>query len=163
MAISPYGPSSAVGIIASASFTPAAAAYTAGDILGVAQQFAFTFANGNEVPTGALIRITGSILKIDHTDLVSSEGAYTLQLYNVTPPSARADNAAWTVATGDLAAYVGSIALGTPVDVGQLFVRATPSLDIKLASTSLWGELTNAGTMTPTAVARQVTLIGVVL
>lgn len=45
------------GITASASFTPAAAAYGALDILSVAQQFSFTFANGVAVPSGSLVRI----------------------------------------------------------------------------------------------------------
>lgn len=153
------------GITASASFTPAAAAYTALDIMDVAKEFAFTYADGTTIPAGSLIRVLTSIIKIDITALQASEAAYALQCYSVTPPSAQADNAAWTLASADLSAYRGSIALGTPVDLGAALYVKTPNidLDIKLTTSSLWGVLQTIAGFTAAAVVRQVLLYGVVL
>jgi hypothetical protein len=153
------------GITSSASFIPAAAAYSAGDIISVAQEFAFTYADGTPIRSGALIRILTTIIKIDVTALQASEAAYSLALYSVTPPSAQADNAAWTLASADLSSYRGSISLGTPVDLGAALYVKTPNVDIdvKLTGTSLFGELLTVAGFTATAVARQVLLYGVEL
>lgn len=153
------------GITATASFTPTATAYSALDIMDVAKEFAFTYADGTAIPAGSLIRILTVIMKIDATALQTSEAAYALQCYNVTPPSAQADNAAWTLASADLTAHRGSISLGTPVDLGAALYIKTPlvDIDIKLTTSSLWGELQTVAGFTPTAVARQVLLYGIVL
>jgi hypothetical protein len=154
------------GVSASAQFMPAAAAYSAGDIVSVAQEFAFTFADGSPVPAGSLIRILSSVLKINQTALQASETSYSLALYSVTPPSAQADNAAWTLATGDLASYRDTLLLGTPVDLGSacyIKTQLTDKQDVKLSGTSLFGELITAGAPTFNAVAREVFLYGVVL
>lgn len=153
------------GITATASFTPAGAAYSAADIMDVAKEFAFTYSNGAAIPSGSLIRILSTVMKIDVTALQASEAAYTLQCYGVTPPSAQADNAAWTLASGDLTAYKGSISLGTPVDLGAaLYIKSAGiDLDIKLTGTSLFAELQTVAGFTATAVARQISLYGVVL
>ncbi|OWK18315.1 hypothetical protein AJ88_03810 [Mesorhizobium amorphae CCBAU 01583] len=83
-------PSSAhSAITASASFTPAAAAYGAGDIMDVAKQLSFVDRNGIAVPAGSLIRILTSIVKIDVTAVPAGQTSYTLQTYSVTPPSDR--------------------------------------------------------------------------
>lgn len=155
------------GIAASASFMPAAAAYSANDVMGAAAEFAFTFGDGSPIPKGSLIRILTTIVKIDATALQASEAGYALQCYSVTQPSAQADNDAWSLASGDLAAYRGAIALGTPVDLGGALYIKTPlvDLDIKLGadSSSLWGRLQTLAGFTATAVARQVLLYGLVL
>lgn len=156
---------SPIGCVASASFTPAAGAYGAGDIMDVAKEFAFTYANGLAIPAGSIIRITDIVFKIDATALQASEGAYTLYTYNATPPSAQADNDAWTLASADLSAYRRALSLGTPVDLGSALVVIQQSVDINimLTTSSLWGRLVTTPAFTPTAVARQVMLIGVVL
>jgi hypothetical protein len=154
------------GIKGSASFTPTAASYTAVDSISTVKEFKFEVAqNGLAVPAGSLIRITTSELKIDHTALVAAEGAYTLHLYTATPPSAFADNAAWTLTSADLPFYAGAVAVGTPVDLGAgLYLKVgTHVLDVTMTSSSLFGYLVNAGTMTPTAVARQITLLGYIV
>lgn len=157
------------GIYATASFTPAAAAYAAGDIMSTAKEFKFKYADDSPVAPGSLIRIYSTILRIDTTALQASEAAYTLPLYNITPPSAQADNAAWALASADLPYYEGKLALGTPVDEGAaLYVKTqlTANQDMRLTlatGTSLFGELITVAGFTATAVARQVTLIGVVL
>ena len=156
---------SPIGCVASASFTPAASAYGAGDIFDVSKEFAFTYANGNAIPAGSLIRILDTILKIDATAVQASEAAYTLQAYSATQPSGQADNDAWTLASGDLSAYSGSISLGTPADLGgALYIKQSNiDVDIKLSTSSLWGRLITVAGFTPTAVARQVFLRAVVL
>lgn len=163
---------SGAGIVASASFTPAAAAYSAGDIMSVAQQFLFTYADGSAIPSGALIRILTTVMKIDVTAVPSGQTSYSLQAYSVTPPSAQADNDAWTLASADLTSYRGSIALGTPLDLGAACyvksqcidaVTGLPGIDVKLTASSLFGELVTTGGFTATAVARQIFLYGVIL
>lgn len=156
------------GIIGTVLFTPAAAAYGAADIIGVAQKIAFTYADGvTPIPPSSIVRITAAILKIDQTAIISGETSYSLALYNDTPPSARADNDVWTLASADLSSYRGTIALGTPVDAGAAcYVRIDGiNMDIKLKSgaTSLYAELVTAGAFTATAVARQISLYGVVV
>lgn len=160
-----FTPIAPAGVSASASFTPAAAAYGAGDLMSVAQALAFTFADGSAIPTASLVRILTTTLKIDVTSVPSGQTSYTLHLYSVTPPSAQADNGAWTLASGDLASYMGSINLGTPVDLGAaLYVKAQyVDFDLRLAGTSVYGVLVTAGAHTAAAVARQVRLHGVVL
>lgn len=157
------------GIVASASFTPAAAAYGAADVMSTAKEFVFTFADsGLAIPAGSLIRVTTSVLRIDQTALQASEAAYSLALYNVTPPSAQADNDAWALASADLSAYLGTLGLGTPVDAGAAsFIQTQPTdkQDYLLASgkTSLFGALITVAGFTATAVARQVKLYGYIV
>lgn len=154
------------GCYATASFTPSASAYGALDIIDAAQELAFTYADGTAVPTGSIIRILQSTLRIDQTALQASEGAYSLKLYSVTPPSAQADNDAWTLASADLTAYRGSLALGTPVDEGAAsFIKTqlSDTQDYRLTGTSLFARLVTTPAFTPGAVDRQVTLVGMVI
>lgn len=157
------------GLTASASFTPSAAAYGAGDVMGTtpAVELSFVDRNGVAVPAGSTIRILTATTKIDITAVPSGQTSYTLHLYSVTPPSAQADNDAWTLASGDLPSYLGSIALGTPVDLGAaLYVRAGDlNMDIKLdaGKTSVFGVLVTVGAHTAAATARQIALRAVVL
>lgn len=147
---------------ASASFTPTAAAYGAGDLMDVAKPFALVGPDGNPITAGAPVRIQTSVLRIDQTGLQASEAAYTLHLYSRTPPSAQADNAAWTLASGDLPYYLGSLAIGTPVDLGAACFVRTGGLDtdIKTVASTVWGVLVTVAGFTATAVARQVDLMG---
>ncbi|WP_407122755.1 hypothetical protein [Bradyrhizobium sp. STM 3561] len=151
---------------ASASFTPSAASYTAGNIIDTAKEFVFADRLGRLVPPGSLIRMLSSIVKIDASAVISGEGAYTAHTYSVTPPSARANNTAWARASGDLSAYRGSLALGAPVAAGgTCYVKTqfTDSQDFELSGSSLFVELVNAGTFTAAAVARQIWLYGFIV
>lgn len=162
----PYQGGDSSGVIATASFTPTAAAYSANDIMGASVEFDFTYAaSGLAVPNTAMIRILTAITRIDATELQASEGAYQLQCYAVTQPSAQADNDAWTLASGDLASYRGVVGLGTPVDLGAAcYVRSQGvDQDVRLATGSMWARLQTLAAFTPTAVARQITLYGIVL
>lgn len=165
-----YGPTfpmplAGAGVVAIASFTPVAEAYSAGDTISVAQEFEFTLANGLAVPAGTRIRILTSEIKIDATAIISGETSYTLHGYSVTPPSAKANNAAWALESADLPSYRGSLALGAPVDLGAACYVKTGghNLDVDLAGDSLFGYLVTVGAFTAAAVARQIKLIGIVL
>lgn len=156
---------SPIGCTASASFAPTAATYAAGDIIDISREFAFTYADGTPIPPGSLIRILDTIVKIDATALIASEGAYTLQCYNAAQPSAQADNDPWTLASADLSAYRGDIGLGTPADRGSaLYIKqSTIDVDVKLATSSLHARLVTVPGFVIPAVARQVLLYAVLL
>lgn len=121
--------------------------YAAGDVVGAAAA-AITFLDIG--PLGGRIIITDADLRMDVAAVPADMTSFRLHLYNATPPSALADNAAWDLPSGDRASYLGYIDMGTPVDVGStLFVQSdgTGTKDIQMgASTSLFGYLvTNAG------------------
>lgn len=154
------------GVYAVQTFTPAAGAYGAGDLISVAKQFTFVMADGvTGVPTGSRIRILTSIIRNDVTAVPAGQTSFTLQTYRVTPPSAQADNDAWTLASADLPSYLGAVALGTPVDSGAaLFVRTGDlNVDMNLSAASFFGEYVTAGAATFAAVAHTVELIGILL
>lgn len=143
----------------SASFTPAAAAYTAGDVFGTAQTFSSIGPSA-----GGTIRIISTTLLVAHTALVASEGAYTLHLFNAALASPLADNAAFDVAAADRTKYLGSLALGTPADLGTslwIEVNGLNKLITVPSGGAVIGYLVNAATITPTAAARTVTIHGV--
>ena len=140
------------GFTSSATFTPAAAAYLAGDIMQGARELTNIGPAG-----GGEVLIVNTRLRIDHTAVISGETSYTLHLYSVTPPSALADNAVWDLPSGDRASYMGSVALGTPVDLGStLFVEQTGlAKQVTVpAGGSLFGYLVTNGGFTATAAAR---------
>lgn len=140
---------------ASATFTPAAAAYAAGDVIEGAKPFDnLGDADGDEY------FITMSDLIVGHNAVISGETSYRLHLYNITPPSALADNAAWDLPVGDRASYLGYLDLGTPVDVGSsLHVQAAHvNKQITIPGTSIYGYLVTIGAFTATAAARTVRL-----
>lgn len=141
---------------ATATFTPAAAAYLAGDVMDVAKALS--------LPAGEML-IKSASLQVAHTALIAGEGAYYLALYNVTPPSAHADNDAWDVPAGDRAAFLGRIDLGTPVDLGSTLQMVTIEINLPVTVPvgGLYAELVTANAFTPTAVARKVVLKGVAI
>ena len=144
---------------ASATFTPAAAAYGAGDVMDVAQEFI----NIGPIVGGPIMIVSCSLL-IAHTAVISGETSYRLHLYNVTPPSAHADNAAWDLPSGDRAGYLGYVDLGTPVDVGSSLWVETHGINKQImvlgsaGGGNIWGELVTNGGFTATANDRVVTL-----
>lgn len=153
------------GVVASANFVPTAVAYGALSNMDTAKAFAFvTAAGGQPVPAGSLIKLHSSLLKIDVAALQASEAAYNLALYSVTPPSAQANNTAWTLASADLPSYRGTLGIGTPVDAGAALFIKTQFTDQQYAQVGaggqLFGELITVAGFTATAVARQVTLYG---
>jgi hypothetical protein len=145
------------GLSASATFTPAAASHVANDCNGAAGTFAFAAISGERV------MITDASLEIDGGTAEAT--AWRLYLYNVTPPSATADDGAWDLVSGDRASFLGYIDLGTAIDLGstQWVQQSGINRAIKLAGTSVYGYLVNLTTLTPAAVAHIVTLNAVQL
>jgi hypothetical protein len=125
--------------------------YTAGDVVG-ATAAAITFGG---LPNGATLLITSASLRIDVSSVPSGMTSFRLHLYNVTPPSALADNAAWDLPSGDRASYLGYIDLGSPVDVGStLFVQAEQvNKLVRTGNSGLFGYLVTNGTYTPSSAA----------
>jgi len=142
------------GKAASASVTPSASSHTANDVVGGAM----TFALGTV--SGCTFLITGATFEIDTA--TAQVSTWTLHLYNVTPPSATADDGAWDLPSGDRASYLGSISLGTALDLGstQWIEVNNVNKAVKLSGTGLFGYLVNGTTLTTAAVVHKVTLIG---
>ena len=127
--------------------------YTAGDVVGAATA-AITFPTMGPSAGGEIL-ITSAAFERDATAIISGETSYTLHLYSVTPPSALADNAVFDLPSGDRASYLGSISLGTPVDLGStLYVEQNGiNKQVTLASGSLYGYLVTVGAYTPASAA----------
>jgi hypothetical protein len=128
--------------------------YAANDVIGAAtgSTAALTFSSAAPVGGGHVL-LTGLSLLIESSAVISGETSYTLHLYNVTPPSALGDNAAWDLPSGDRSAYIGGFNVGTPVDLGSsLFVRTDGiNAQITAASADLYGYLVTVGSYTPTS------------
>jgi hypothetical protein len=146
-----------VGVSASATFTPAAASHVANDVVGGAQ----TFALG--ALSGSVFMLTDAELLINSSTAQAT--AWRLYLYNVTPPSATADDGAWDLPSGDQASFLGYIDLGTAIDLGstQWVENHGVNKTIKLSGTGVFGYLVNLTTLTTAAVAHTVKLYGVPL
>lgn len=138
----------------SAVFTPAAAAYDAGDVIEGAKEFAHIG------PIGGTIRVLESGLLVAHTAVISGETSYRLHLYNGLPSSALADRDTWDLPAGDRSAYLGYLDLGTPVDIGSsIYVQTIDqNKHFRLLSGSVWAYLVTNGAFTATAAARTATL-----
>lgn len=144
-----------------ATFTPAAEAFSANDVMGGAQEFARI-----GPADGAEVMITSASLLVAHTAIISGETSYLLYLYNVTPPSALASNDAFDIPSGDRASLVARIDLGTPVDLGSTLLVQTDGINKQVTvpnGGSLFGYLVTVGAFTATAAAREVTLHSVAL
>lgn len=146
--------SAPAGVCASATFTPAATSHAAGDCNGAAQQFSLG------APSGCTFLITDAELEIDGGTAEAT--AWRLYLYNVTPPSATADDGAWDLVSGDRASFLGYVDLGTAVDLGSTQWIETHGINkaVKLSGTSVFGYLVNLTTLTPAAVAHIAKLYG---
>ncbi len=126
--------------------------YAANDVIGTDTSAIHEFTNIG--PSGGNIYITDVALEVDTTAVISGMTSYTLHLYDASP-TAILDNAAWDLGASDRTKYIGSIALGTPVDIGSTLYVQTSNINkmVKLAtgSTSLYGEIVTVGTWTPTS------------
>lgn len=131
-------------------------AYAANDVMGAAtgSTAALTFTNLCPVSGGAIM-ITSASFEHDASALISGETSFVLHLYNVTPPSALGDNAAFDLPSGDRASYLGSINLGTPVDLGSTLYVATDGINkqIRCSGTNIYGYLVTVGAYTPASAA----------
>lgn len=134
------------------------AAYTAGDVIGVAD--ATTPANAGSAihtlasvgPSGGYVIIQSVELAIGNSSVPSGMSGFRLHFYTASP-TAVLDNAAFDLASGEVSAYAGFVDLTAPQDLGSTLytqIDYTGRL-IKLAnsSTSLFAELETRGAYTP--------------
>lgn len=128
-------------------------AYAANDVLGSATGSTAALTFSSMGPSGKEILITSAALEIDASAVISGETSYRLYLYNVTPPSALGDNAAFDLPSGDRASFLGYVDLGTPVDLGSTLYVETNIINkqVLLSGTSLFGYLVTNGAYTPTS------------
>jgi len=126
-------------------------AYAANDIVGITGGGTAGIDFNLGAPSGKDIIITSASIERDQSALVSGEANYVLHLYNVTPPSASADNSAFDLPSGDRASYLGSINLGTPVDLGSTLYNRTDGINahVTLSGTHIFGYLVTVGAYTP--------------
>ena len=107
--------------------TADANAYTAGDVIGSSTSSGgavLTF-DGFGPASDIRLMLTSARLLWEVSSIPSGATSFRLHLYNGSPASALADNAAWDLGSADWTAYKGYIDLGTPVDVGSAcFVQA---------------------------------------
>ncbi len=140
------------GFSASVTFTPAAASHTAGDVNGAIGEFT------QIGPMSGRVKILGASLLVNGG--TNETTAWQLHLFNVTPPSALADDGAFVLAAGDQASHLGYVDLAQLVDIGSALYIQTNNIfkPVKLLTTSLFAYLVNTTTVTPQAVAHVVTL-----
>ncbi len=119
--------------------------YTALDVVGGALTFT------GLARAASQIMITSASLEYDVTALPANMANMRLYLYNVTPPSAIADNSPWDFASGDRASFLGFFDLGTLVDLGStLFVEVNGiNKQITAASANVFGYLVTTIGWTP--------------
>lgn len=136
---------SQIAVVRPANQTP----YTAGDVIGGVIAF---LAAG---PLGGHLQITSCDVRIDVAAVPAGMTTLRLHLYNVTPPSALADNAAWDLPAGDRASYIGYIDFAAPVDHGSTLSTQVENVGkhVKLAAaeTALYAYLVTTGAFTPAA------------
>ena len=133
-------------------------AYTAGDVIGVADTG--TPANAGSAintltsigPAGGYVLIQSVELLIGNTSVPSGMSGFRLHLYTASP-TAVLDNAAFDLVSGEVANYVGFVDLPAPQDLGSiLYSQADYSgrlIKLASASTSLFAELQTIGAYTP--------------
>lgn len=124
-------------------------AYTAGDVVGGVMTFT------SMGPSAGHVMFTSVDMAYNVAAIPSGMTSFRLYLYNVTPPSAYADNAAWDLPSGDRTAFVGYIDLGSPADLGStLFCQVdgvNKQMKLGTAETSLYAYLVTNGGYTPAA------------
>lgn len=125
--------------------------YTIGDVIGDTGGSAIHTLAGIG-PSGGYVLIQSVSLVFSDAAVISGMAAFRLHFYQ-TSPTAIADNAAFSLESGERAAYMGYVDLPTPLDLGaSLYTQADyPGRLIKLAnaSTSLFCELETRGAYQP--------------
>jgi len=134
-----------------ATFTPAASSHTTPAVFGGAQEFK------SLGQVGSMVSILGCSLRIDGSTETTT---WTLHLYDQTPPSALADAASFSIASGDRGNYLGNISLAQVVVFGASCWIENNNIwkPVRLRSSSLFAYLVNGTTVTPAAVAHVVTI-----
>jgi hypothetical protein len=123
-------------------------AYTAGDVVGGVITF-----DGLGNKSGHIL-VTSCDLRIHVSAIPSGMTSFTLHLYDATPGSAYADNAAWDLPSGDRANYLGYIDLGAPADKGSTLYAQVDQVEKHIrmpgdAGADIFGYLVTNGAFTP--------------
>lgn len=125
-------------------------AYSAGDVIGATGSAIHTLASAG--PSGGLVLVQGVELLIGATSVPAGMGSFRVHLYSASP-TAIADNAAFDLVSGDRAAYLGYIDLGTPQDLGSTIYSQTEYvgrlIELASASTTLYAQLETRNGFTP--------------
>jgi hypothetical protein len=127
-----------------------ASGYTAGDVIGGESSAIHTFSG--IAPSGGSVLAQSASLLIGASTVPAGMAGFRLHLFNASP-AAVADNGPFSVASGEIDAYMGYVDFPAPIDVGDvLFAQADYiGRQLKLASgqTSLFAELETRGAYTP--------------
>ena len=121
--------------------------YTAGDVVGGAIPLV-------GLPNSALVQdlyITSADLRVDVSAVPSGMTSFRFHLYNATPPSAIADNAAWDLPSGDRASYLGYVDVGSPADAGATLYSQVDQVNkhIRPGPAGVWAYMVTNGGFTP--------------
>jgi hypothetical protein len=149
-------PSQGYTSVVSVTRTADTNAYAANDAIGSsvsAGGAVLTFSNIGPAGGGE-VQITSVAFEIDDTALISGESSYRLYLYNASPGSNLADNAAWDIVSGDRASFLGYIDLGFPVDLGSTLYVQSDLINRQITIPSggaLKAYLTTTGAYTPSS------------
>jgi len=138
-------------------------AYTALDVISTQAGAVLTFDNIG--PANGVALITAAKIRLDVAAVPSGMGVMRLHLYN-SSPTAIADNAAFNLPSADRAKYIGSIDIGTPVDLGDTIWAQNNDVrnQVILTGDSVYGILQTVSAYTPTAnAAKTITLLAVEL
>lgn len=124
-------------------------AYDIGDVVGGAFQF-----TGISMGSGGGNRdlvVLSAALRVHVASIPAGMAGFTFYLYDATPPSAIADNAAFGLAAGDRANFLGSVSVGSPSDLGATlyFQSDIVNRPIRLSGAGLWGYMVTAAAYTP--------------
>lgn len=120
-------------------------AYTANDVVGGVISFP-------EFKPGVSALLTSADLLAQITAIPSGMTSFTLFMYDGSPPSAYADNAAHDVPSGDRSYLIGSFSFGTMVDLGSTLQAQVDQINKHICpDRGLYGYLVTAGAFTPAA------------
>jgi hypothetical protein len=127
-----------------------ATAYTAGDVVGTSGSAIHTLSGIG--PSGGFVFVQSTSLLIGNSTVPTGMGAFRLHFYS-SSPAAIADNAAFSLASGETDSYMGFIDLPSPQSLGNVLYSQTDYVgrQLKLASgqTSLFAELQTRNAYTP--------------
>lgn len=99
-----------------------ASGYIAGDVIGTSAGSAIhTFSGAG--PSGGFVLVQSSSLFINNTAVPSGMGAFRMHFYS-SSPSGIADNAPFSLGSGDVASYMGYVDLPTPPRSRQRYLHS---------------------------------------
>lgn len=131
-------------------------AYAAGDVVNESASAGTSWQFTSAGPSGGRILITAVWIEIDVSSAWSGLGTFRLHLYD-SDPGAINDNAAFDLASGDRAKYLGFLDIPTPEDFGSTLWAQDDAVrkqaKLAAASTTLYGMVETRGATTPTAQA----------